>query len=152
MSGKLGKGAFGFYVSLGDGKSYASVAEHYGVSKRAVVKVAGREDWTTRLQVIDQEARERADEKMTETMVEIRLRHQKLLRAMSSRVATALRDYPLISGMEAMRAAELVIKLERLVFGEATQRSAVSIEQVTRREIETLLAVENGEGEGDDDW
>ena len=151
MSGKIGKDAFGYYVSLGDGKSYARVAEHFGVSKRAVVKAAAREDWTSRLQVIEQESRERADVKMTETMVDIRLRHQKLLRAMSSRVATALRDYPLTSGMEAMKAAELVIKLERLVFGEATQRSAVSIEEVTRREIDTLLAL-NDEGQTDDDW
>jgi hypothetical protein len=151
MNGKLGSDAFGFYVALGDERSYSGVASHFGVSKRAVVKAAAREDWQGRLEAIEQGARERADQKMSETLEEIRLRHQKLLRAMSTRAATALREFPLCSGMEAMKAAEMVIKLERLVFGEPSERSVLSVEQVTRREIESLVAV-GGDGEDEDDW
>ena len=71
MSGKLGSDAFGFYVALGDDRSYSAVGEHFGVSKRAVVKAAGREGWASRLQEIEQEAREKADQKMTETLAEM---------------------------------------------------------------------------------
>ena len=157
MSGKIGSDAFEFYVSLGDDRSYAAVAERYEVTKRAVVKAAARENWTVRMKKMEEAARVRADAKMTVTMEEIRTRHQKLLRAMSARAAKALSEFPLTSGMEAMRAAEIVIKLERLVFGEATQRTAVSVEQITRREIESLLVVEEAtatkEPQRDaDDW
>ena len=41
--------------------------------------------------------------------------------------------------MEAVRAADLAIKLERLVVGEPVERSSVSIEDVTRREMERWL-------------
>ena len=150
MSGKLGSDAFGFYIGLGDGRSYSAVADHFGVSKRAVVKAAAREDWQERLETIERDAREAADQKMTETLEEIRTRHQKLLRAMSTRAATALRDFPLTSGMDGMKSAEMVIKLERLVFGEPSERSVLSVEQVTRREMETLLAVEGDETESED--
>jgi ribosome-binding ATPase YchF (GTP1/OBG family) len=152
MSGKLGSDAFGYYVALGDDRSYSAVASHFEVSKRAVVKAAAREDWASRLQEIDQEAREKADQKLGETLSEMRSRHQKLLRAMSTRAANALRAYPLTSGMEAMKAAEMVIKLERLILGEPSQRSTLSVEQVTRREVESLLAVEDGEAGDEDEW
>ena len=153
MSGKLGSDAFGFYIGLGDGRCYSAVADHFGVSKRAVVKAAAREGWQERLEAIERDAREVADQKMAETLEEIRSRHLKLLRAMSARVAKALSEFPLTSGWEAMKGAEMLIKLERLLFGEPSERSALSVEQVTRREMESLLAVdgdEEGSEEGDD--
>ena len=152
MSGKLGSDAFGYYIALGDDRSYSAVAKHFDVTKRAVVKAAGRENWASRLQEIESEARDRADQKMTETLAEMRMRHQKLLRAMSTRAANALRAFPLTTGMEAMKAAEMVIKLERLVYGEPSERSTLTVEQVTRREVESLLAVEGDEAEDDENW
>jgi hypothetical protein len=53
--------------------------------------------------------------------------------------------------MEGIRAAETVIKLERLLAGEPNQRSAVTVEQVTRQEIDRLLAVRAPEPEEDPD-
>jgi hypothetical protein len=52
--------------------------------------------------------------------------------------------------MEGVRAAELVIKLERLLAGESSERSTVTVEEVTRRELDRWL-VPVGAGDADQD-
>ena len=140
--------AFDFYVGLGPERSYRLVADRYGVSKRAITKLAVREDWAARLQKIECQARERSDAKLTETVEEMRTRHLTLLKAMSARVVTALREFPLNSGMEAMRAAETVIKLERLISGEPSERTELTVEETTKREMARWLVVEDEGGNG----
>jgi hypothetical protein len=161
MMTKIASDAFDFYVGLGPDRSYRAVAERYGVSKRAVTKRATREGWSERLAAIERAARAEADRRLTETLADMHGRHRRLLRAVSARVAAALRDYPLTSGMEAVRAAESLIRMERLLAGDATERTAVSVEQVTKSEIDRLLEVEpgrpagrdeDGDDDGDDDW
>ena len=51
-----------------------------------------------------------------------------------------------------MKAAEMVIKLERLVAGEASERTAISVEEVTKRELDRWIVpagpkLEEGEGD-----
>ena len=139
MSRKLGPDAFDFYAAMGLGRSLQGVAEHFEVSKRAVVKAASREGWSERLERIEAEARVRADKALGEGLEQIRLRHLQLLKAMGARVARALGEFPLSSGMEAIRAAEVVIRLERLIAGEPSERTELAVEQVTRQEIDRLL-------------
>ena len=55
--------AFETYVSLGPGRSYAKVAEEYGVSKRTVTRAADHENWQERLAAVEARARAQADEK-----------------------------------------------------------------------------------------
>lgn len=141
MSGRIPDDAFSFYVSQGVARSYQGVADHYGVSKRAVTKHAVKEQWAERLQRIEDQARERADARLVDTVEEMRSRHLKTLRAMHARVISALQKYPLNSGMEAMKAAEMVIKMERLIAGEASERTALTIEEVTRRELGSWLTI-----------
>jgi hypothetical protein len=43
-----------------------------------------------------------------------------------------------------------VIKMERIVFGEPAEPGEESLEEITKREIQTLLTVEDDD-EGDDD-
>jgi len=150
MTNRIPPDAFDWYVALGPGRSYRAVAERYGVSKRAVTKHAVKDKWAERLDKIEAEAREKSDKRLIESIEEMRSRHIKTLRAIHSRALSALKQYPLTSGMEAIRAAELAIKLERLVVGEPTERSALSVEEVTRREIQNLLTVEDGDD--DDEW
>ena len=45
MSGKIPPDALEYYLGLGPDRSYQKVADHYGVSKRAVTKLAARERW-----------------------------------------------------------------------------------------------------------
>lgn len=139
MSAKLGPDAFAVYVAMGQSRSYSRVADHYGVSKQSVVRLAGREDWATRLADIEGEMRERAERKAVETLEEVNERHRKMLRAIAGKVVKALSELPLATAWEAVRAAKTVIELERLIHGEASQRSELSVAEITRREIETLL-------------
>jgi hypothetical protein len=129
--------AFDFYVSLGPERSYQAVAKRYGVSKRAVTKCAAREHWMSRLSKIEKDARENGDKRLAETMEQMHERHLKTVRAMQARALAALKQYPLSTGMEAMRAAEMAIKLERLVVGEPSER--VNVEEIVRNEHQAWM-------------
>ena len=65
---KIPPDAFDFYFSLGPPRSYQTVADKYGVTKRAVTNLAKREDWQQRLAEIEAKAREEADKKRTHTL------------------------------------------------------------------------------------
>lgn len=52
MAGKLPPETFEFYVGLGLGRTYQAVADHYGVSKRAVAKRAAKDKWQPRLEAL----------------------------------------------------------------------------------------------------
>ncbi len=139
MNKRIPPDAFDFYASIGTERTHARVAEEYGVTVRAVSKCASREKWTERLEKIEAESRERADKRLGETLDDIRVRHLKTLRVMNARAVEALKQYPLSSAMEAMKAAEVVIKLERLIAGEPTERNAVSVEETIKREYQRWL-------------
>ncbi len=139
MTRKIPEDAFERYVAMGAERSFKALADHLGVTKRALTKCAAREQWTERLTRIEAEARKRSDEKITETLEQMRDRHLVTLRAMHSRALMALKQYPLTSGMDAMRAAEMAIKLERLVVGEPGDRSVISVEEICKREYANWL-------------
>ena len=72
MKRKIPSDAFEFYVSLGPSRSYQAVADHYDVTKRAVTQCATREGWAERLSKLEREAREKSDQKLGESMEEMR--------------------------------------------------------------------------------
>jgi hypothetical protein len=144
---RLPPDAFNFYVALGSERSHKLVADHFDVHKRTVTRTADRENWNERLAAVEKEARENSDKQLAKDLGDQRLRHRKMLTAMASRAARALQEYPLTSGMEGIKAAELVIKLERLLSGEATERTSLDIEQVVRREYQDFMIVEEEDGE-----
>jgi hypothetical protein len=149
---KLPGDAFTYYVSLGPARSYQAVADHYEVAKRTVVRTAEREDWSARLEAIEKQAREDADKSLAEDLAEMAQRHRKMLRAMASRAAKAMSEFPLTDGMQAIKAAEITIKLERLLAGEPTERTSVDIEQTIKREYGRWLERgDEDETEGDAD-
>ncbi len=153
MSQRIPDDAFAYYVALGPGRSYRALADHFGVSKRGIVNVAAREKWRERLEAIEHSTQERVDQRLGEGLEEMQLRHLKLLRGIAGRAAKAIQEYPLTSGMEGMRAAEMVIKLERVIAGEATERSQLTVEQVTRQEIDRLLVPSDElRGKDEDSW
>jgi len=149
--GKLSTDAFALYVGLASERSYEAVARHYGVTKRTVVRTAERECWAKRLEAIERKARETTDAKLADELHEMSLRHRKLLLAMASRAATAIQGHPLKSGMEGIKAAEVVIKLERLIAGEPSENRAVTVEQTTRDEIGKFLIDESAQEDWGDD-
>lgn len=159
MTQKLPSDAFSFYAALGPERSYEAVAQQYQVSKRTVVRTAGKEQWIERLTDIDKRAREITDAKLATDTAERNARQRKLVQAMAARAAKAIAEFPLTSGMEGVRAAEVAVKLERLLAGEPSERTQVAIEKVTREELLRFVAPakgsqeDDGEADGaDDDW
>jgi hypothetical protein len=55
------------------------------------------------------------------------------------RAIKGMQEFPLTSGMEAIRAAELAIKLERLIAGESSERTEVSVTEAIKRETQRWL-------------
>jgi len=139
MTQRIPENAFDFYVSLGPTRTYEAVAAHFGVSRPGVSKKATKERWSERLDKIELEVQERIDERLVGEMEDMRLRHMKTVRAMMGRALKGLQQFPLTNGMEAIRAAEMTIKLERLIVGEASERTEVSVEQVIKGEMERWL-------------
>jgi len=164
MSKKIPDDAFDYYVGLGPGRSHQAVADNYGTTKRAVTKVAVRDDWAGRLRKIELDAQEKSDakladasaaqrEKLANLTEEARDRHLKSLRAVYMRAIAALGQYPMTSASEAVRAMEMVIKLERLIIGEPSERTEMSVEDVTKREMDRWIQLaddQNKEEAGDD--
>jgi hypothetical protein len=143
--------AFELYASLGSERSYQRVADELGCSKRAIVDKSAAENGLPRLESIEEEARLRSEEKLKETLEEQRTRHLRTLRVVHGKAVEALRDHAFSSAAEATKAIETVIKMERLISGEPSQRAQIAVEETTRREIDALVRVKDiAEGEGKD--
>jgi hypothetical protein len=147
MNRKLPSDAFDHYVAMGDHRTYAAIAKQFGVSKRCVTKRAAKEEWTERLAKIQADKRVITDRQMSEGLAEMQERHMKIVRLMAGRALEGLKNNPIDNGMDAMRAADLAVKLERLLSGESTARTEKTIEEITRHEIRTLLKVVPAEPE-----
>ena len=150
MTHKIPADAFHYYISLGVGRSYQAVADKYGVSKRAVTRRAVQENWQARAAELEAKARRNADQRAVETLKEANNRHLKLLRLVQTRAIEALKAMPLSTAMEAVRALDLTIRQERVLLGEPSDRTAVSVEDVIRREYERWMVPEDTNGEDAD--
>ena len=144
MSGKIPPDALEYYLALGSDRSYQKVADHYGVSKRAVTKHAARDRWQDKLIEFERKAREGAEKRALESLEGMNLRHLKSLKIIQGKALEALRSMPLATAMEAVRALEMAIRQERLIRGEPSERTAVSVEEVIRREYERWMTPEEG--------
>ncbi len=142
MKGKIPSNAFEYYVALGPGRSYRAVAERFGVSKRAVTSHASREHWAERLAKVEEEARQKADERAVDALREMNDRHLKIAKALQARALEALTRMPLDTGRDVIRALDLGVRQERLILGEPTERQA-SVEEVTKREMNRWLKMED---------
>ncbi len=147
---RLPEDSFERYFAMGPQRSYSALGKALGVSKRAVSKRARRENWAGRMAKIDRESRERSDEWLADALDEMRSRHLRSLKAIQGIAIQALKTYPLNSASEAVSALAKAITLERLVAGEASTRTEIEIGELTRREVESLLEVEDDDAVDDD--
>lgn len=148
MKRKLSSEAFSFYVSLGIARSYEAVATKFGVSKRAVVKHADRENWQARLAQIESEVRAKADKKSAETLEDMQDRHLKTLQVILRRALEALRSMSLNTASEAVKAIDMVLKHERLIRG-GNDATFEQLEARIRSELDYVMVKP---GEEDSDW
>ncbi len=148
---KMPPEAFDHYFSLGPERSYEAVARKYGVTKRAVTKLAKRESWQGRLAEIEAKAREEADKKNAQTLKAIHERQLQSLRLVQRRSIERLRETPLETAAEAARALTLAIKQENVILGEPGERTAISVEETIRLEYQRWMTVETDEDEDGDE-
>lgn len=130
---------FQYYVSLGDTRSYQRVAEHFGVHKNSVTRIAVDNEWLARLKLIEAEARREADKKLADMRAEAYERHMKLAKFVQSKAVQGLQAHSFDTARDASRALVDGVKLERTVLGESTEVHSVSVQAVTRREVETFV-------------
>ena len=140
MSRRIPPEAFSHYVSLGPGRSYQAVAEHFGVSKRAIVARAKAEDWQERLRRIETEVRDRVDQRTVETLEEMAERHLKILRVIQTKAVQALKAMEIESAMDAVRALDIAVKAERIVRGEPGDRTELSFQEIAKQQHERWLS------------
>jgi len=148
MQKKLPSDAYDYYVSLCTGRSYQAVANHYGVAKQTVVTRALNERWQARIEALEREARITADKRFQEELIAGKEIHFKACRAILGKGIETLKSVPMTSAMDAVRAIDMAIRNERMLLGEPTERSAVSVEQVLREEFHNWM-LKPGEEE---DW
>jgi len=144
---KIPHDAFDFYFSLGPGRSYGPVAERYGVTKRAVTKLAARERWQERLERVEAEARASSDKKKAETLGAEKDHHLRALRLVLGKGIEALGRMAIDSPMDAVRAIAVAVREIRVELGEPSDRTAVSVEEIIRREYQRWMTpVEEEDG------
>jgi len=143
---KLPADAFEHYFALGPERSYQAVADRFGSSKTAVANLAATENWPELVRERELQLKESAAKKALETLEEMNERHVKLLKLVQKKAIEALRSYPLTTAMEAVRSLEMAIRNERLILGEPTDRSALNVEEIIRREHQRWLMPAEPEG------
>ena len=149
MVRKIPPDAFSYYLSLGTQRSYEAVARKYGVSKRAVTKLGTKEHWQDRLIELERKARQSTEQKTVETLEAIHERHLRAMRVLQVKGLEALKSYPLTTAMDAVRAIEIGVKNERLIWGEPSDRTAVSVEEIIKREYERWMVPAGRNGNAD---
>ena len=138
MRGKLPFDTFDYYYGLGPGRSYLAVAEHYGVTKRAVCKLASKEQWQQQIVEMETRVREKVTKKTEETLEETLERHLMQLKIIQKKALEALRSMPLGTAMEAVRSLDLCMKQERTLL-EDPSSGENSVEAIIRKEYENWL-------------
>ncbi len=147
---KLAPDALSYYVSLGPSRSYAQVGAHFGVTKRAVVKLATRERWQAQVEEMERKAREKSNAQAGESLEEMNQRHLKIARVVQNKALEALKQYPLETALQAVRALESSVRQERAIKGEPSGEGGASIESIIRREYERWMAPANDSDSGRD--
>ncbi len=148
MTRKLPPDAFSYYAGLGPERSYKAVAQRFRVSKQTVTRRAVRENWQRRMEAIERKAQEGADQRAAESMEQMTQRHLQTLKVIQTKALQALKSMPLTGAMDAVRALDMCIAKERLIRGEPSDRTAVTVEETIRREYDRWL-VTAGEGVND---
>jgi hypothetical protein len=139
MRRKIPPEAFSFYLGLGQARSYDVVAAHYRVTKRAVTNLAVKERWQEKLDAAERQARAKAEEKAQESVDDMKSRHLKTMQLVQRKALDALRSMPLTTAMDAVKALAMAVDRERLIRGEPTDHSLVSVEEIIKREYALLM-------------
>jgi hypothetical protein len=141
---KLPVDAFDHYFALGPGRSYQAVAERYGTTKRAVTNLAVRERWQERAAELEWKARESAAKKTMETLEEVNTRHLKVLRSLEAKAIEGMKNLSIDTPADILRAIDLALKQTRVILGEPSERTAISVDDLIKKEYSRWLLPPGG--------
>ncbi len=153
---KIPGDAFETYVAMGAERSYQALAQKLRMDKRSIVRHAGKERWAERLAKIQEEGRASTDRKLASDLQAVRERQLQQARFLQGQALKAMKDASPKEAVKVATALHIGWKHELLLLGDPTERSELSVEEVTKREIQTLLrrvevdAGEDADGEEDD--
>ena len=139
MAKKIPADAFDAYFAQGTERSYQTLATKYGVTKKAITLAAKRERWQQRILELEAKAREASDKKKSESLEERNNRHLQEFRFLEAKAVKALREYPIKNAADAERALQLAVHQQRIISGDPSDRTAISIEDTIKREYERWM-------------
>jgi len=149
MGRKIPDDAYEDYLAMGTERSYQALAERYGVSKTAIVQRAKKEGWQERIENLQRESQQRAENQVLDEMDKIRERQLAEARFLQHRALKALQDADPSKCGQLANALNIAWKHELLLLGEPTDRQA-TVEEVMRQEMRDLLKVVPDNGKGRD--
>ena len=141
--------AFETYVAMGPGRSYQALADKLHVDKRTVVRLATKENWTQRLAKIQEEVRAATDKKLVSDLQAVREQQLREVRFLRSEALKAMKGLTPEKAIKIASALSIAWRHELLLLGEPTDRQASTVEEITKREIQTLILREGEEDEWD---
>jgi hypothetical protein len=147
---KIPPDAFTYYASLGPARSYEAVAKKFGVTKRGIFEHARRERWPDRIAEVERRAREEADAKAQESLEEMNDRHLREARLLQAKAIEGLKSGRIEALAPCTKAMHTGVQMERLVRGQATERSETTVEQIIKRQYERWMAASDEEVEDDE--
>lgn len=125
---KLPPEAYSYYLGLGASRSYALVAKHYGCSKRSVTVRAVRDGWTAKLKASQKRLVAVVEMATEESVAQMCERHLAQLQLVQRKAMDALATFPIETAADAVRLMILALRHERLVRGEYTGKTSVSMD------------------------
>ena len=131
--------SFDHYLELGPTRSYEAVAQKYGVSKVTVVRHANKNRWQQRLREAEQRVREEQNKRAVDTLQAVKERQLTEARILEHRALEALKTLPPEKASKAAMMLNIAWKHELLLLGEPAERPELTVEEVTKHELETLL-------------
>src|SRR5688572_2500280 len=147
MTQRIPSNAFDVYISMGAERSYQGLADRLGVNKRSVTRLATRENWGARLLKIQEEARAAADKRLTGSLQAVREQQLREVRFIRAEILKLVREVTPEKAVRIASALSACWKHELLLLGEPSERTEVSIEEVTKRQLATLLRPVEGDEE-----
>jgi hypothetical protein len=139
MAKRVPANAFDTYFRLGRERSYQQIADYFGVSKKTVVALAKSQGWQERVMRMEQDAARKSDSQAVEDLATMRDRHLKMIQVVQGKALEALKSMPINNAHQAVQALMKAIEQERLVRGEPTDRTVLSIEETVKNEYERWL-------------
>lgn len=147
---KIPDNAFETYVAMGTERSYQALADKFGVDKRSISRLAAKERWVERLAKIQEEARAATDKKLVADLQAVREQQLREVRYLRAEAIKGMKNLSPEKAVKFASALSIAWKHELFLLGEPTDRQATTIEEITKREIQTLLLRDGEEDEWDD--